>query len=105
MTEKIKNKEILLELSPHLFWDVDRTKLDFNKNKKFIINRVLIYGLFSDWKLIYNYYGMQNIAKTAVTIKELDKKTLAFISLLSKIPKEKFLCYTIAQSMPPHWNF
>ncbi|HNW96906.1 MAG TPA: hypothetical protein PKK00_00680 [Bacteroidales bacterium] len=99
------NKNDILKLSAHLFWDVDRNNIDFNKNKKFIVQRVLEYGLLCDWQIIYSYYGIDDIAKTAITIKDIDKKSLAFIALLSKIPKEKFLCYTTMQLMPQHWNF
>ena len=92
-------------LSKHLFWDINAHNLDPQKNKKQIIQRVLDYGLISDWQIIYNYYGINKITKTALTIRDLDKKSASFISLLSKIPKEKFLCYTIQQSIPRHWNF
>ena len=95
----------LNNFSKHLFWDVSILNLDLQKNKKQIIQRVLDYGLISDWQIIYNYYGINEIAKTALTIRDLDKKTVSFISLLSKIPKEKFLCYTMQQSIPKHWNF
>ena len=100
-----KNKIFISKLSPHLFWDVNRNNIEFEKNKKFIIQRVLEYGFMSDWQIIYSYYGIDNIASTAATIKDLDGKSIAFIALLSKTPKEKFLCYTSMQSTPRHWNF
>ena len=71
----------------------------------YIIKQVLEYGKLSDWKLIKNYYGLKEIAKTAMTFRALDPKTLNFISFLSGIPKEKFRCYTYQQSLPPHWYF
>ncbi len=95
----------LKTLSAHLFWDVDISILDFNKNKKLIIHRVLDYGLLTDWHIILNLYGIKEISKTATTIRDLDKKSMSFVSLLSKIPKEKFLCYTTKQSNPRHWDF
>jgi hypothetical protein len=105
MADNSKNKILITDLSPHLFWDVDRSKIDWSKNKKFIVQRVLEYGLMKDWQLIYSCYGIDNIAKTAMTIKDLDQRSLSFISLLSKVPKENFLCYTSMQSTPRHWNF
>jgi len=98
-----QNRNLLSKLSPHLFWDVDRSTVDAVKNKSFIIQRVLEYGFMSDWKVIYALYGISEIANTAVNIKDLDQKSLAFISMLSKIPEEKFLSYTSKQSAPPHW--
>ena len=93
------------DFSEHLFWDVDKSKLDLEKSKKYIINRVLQYGLYHDWQIIYNYYGITKIGEVATRIRDLDKKTSSFIALLTNIPKEQFLCYTIAQSHPKHWNF
>ena len=92
----------LEDLSRHLFWDVNINELDIQKNRKQIIHRVLDYGLMDDWYIIQNYYGVKEIAEIALTIKDLDKKSASFISLISKIPKEKFLCY---QSTQRHWNF
>jgi len=106
LKSKIANqKSQITNLSPHLFWDVDKDNIDLEKNKKFIIHRVLEYGLLRDWQFIYSHYGIEDISNTVINIKDLDKKSLSFISLLSKVPKEKFLCYTLMQSTPQHWNF
>ena len=101
----MNNHLLISELSPHLFWDTDYQKIDAEKNKKWIIHRVLDYGLLKDWKLIHNYYGLKEIANVVIQIKDLDLKTMTFISILAKIPKEEFLCYSIRQSTPTHWNF
>lgn len=93
------------QLSTHLFWDVDREKIDFNKNKKWLISRVLEYGLLNDWIVINKYYGIEEIAQITMQLKDLDKKSISFISVLSKIPKERFLCYNSKQLNPGHWNF
>ena len=114
MTKKQINFTIILmkkiekeinDLSEHLFWDVDRSKIDLKKNKKLLIQRVLDYGLIDDWQIIYDYYGIDEIAQTAATLRDLDKKSISFISLLSNIPEEEFLCYTTKQSIPKHWDF
>lgn len=95
----------MMQLSPHLFWDVDREKIDFNKNKKWLVHRVLEYGLLKDWILVYKYYGIEEIAQIVIQLKDLDKKSISFISVLSKIPREFFLCYNTRQQNPEHWNF
>lgn len=91
--------------SSHLFWDVKREDIDLDKNRAYVISQVLEYGLLNDWKLILSYYGMEQIARTAMNLRSLEKKALSFISQLSGIPKEEFRCYTYQQSMPQHWNF
>ena len=92
-------------LSEHLFWDVDRSVLEPEKHKAYIIKQVLEYGLMDDWSLLQKYYGVEQIAEVSTTFRDLDKRALSFISFLSKIPIEKFRCYTYQQSIPKHWDF
>ena len=95
-------KEIL---SPHLFWDVPAEKLDFEKDAKFLVKRVLEYGRYQDWKVIYGYYKIDGIAKITQEIRELDPVALHFISTLSGKPLDSFRCYTSIQSQPKHYHF
>jgi len=93
------------KLSKHLFWDVNIDKISFEKNKRLIIQRVLNYGFISDWNFIVKKYGIEEIANTAMSLKELDNKTVSFLSLISQSPRENFICYTTQQSIPKQWNF
>jgi hypothetical protein len=93
------------QFSKHLFWDAKKSEIDFEKNKSYVIWQVLEYGKLEDWKLIKEHYGIQGIAKTAMTFRALEPKALNFISFLSGIPKEEFRCYTYQQLLPPHWYF
>ena len=93
------------QLSKHLFWDVDIAEIDEQKHSRYIIKRVLQYGLFSDWKKIVQHYSLDKIVDTAINIKDLDKKTASFLSLLSGVQKRKFSCYSSKPSTPKHWNF
>jgi hypothetical protein len=45
------------------------------------------------------------IIDLAVKMRELDKRTAAFLSIISDVPKNKFTCYITEQSTPKHWNF
>lgn len=91
--------------SPHLFWDVDRNKLDWEKNKSQIVMRVMEYGLMNDWLLIQQQYGLGQIGAICKELRSLDDRSLGFISTLTGIPKESFRCYILRQSTPRHWNF
>ena len=97
--------KIVESLSKHLFWDIDISNIDEKKHQRFIIKKVLQFGTYNDWKVILNFYGKETIINNSKTIKDLDKKTLSFLSVVSGIPKTEFLCYTTEQSMPKHWNF
>jgi len=101
----MNSKPHVIQFSKHLFWDVKRTTIDFEKHKSYIIKQVLEYGLIDDWRLIQKYYGIKQIAEVSKSFRELDKKALSFISFLSKTPLKEFRCYTYQQSTPQHWNF
>ena len=81
MSKKIN----ISDLSPHLFWDVNRDRLDFEKNRDLIIKRTLDYGLMSDWRIVRAYYGIEEIAKSAMTLRDLDIRSASFVALLSGI--------------------
>lgn len=80
-------------------------QIDFKKHKKFIIERVLIYGLMSDWRYIVNVYGLSPIKETALRIKSLDPRTLSYLSILFDTPKTAFECYKRNQLTPNYWNY
>ena len=91
--------------SPHLFWDINKEKLDFTSNKSQVIKQVLEYGLLNDWLIINDLYGIKEIAEIASAFRQLDPMALSFIVAVSGKPKESFKCYSTKQSIPQHWNF
>ena len=100
-----KQKLDPLSLSKHLFWDVDKTKLDADEGKAYIIHRVLEYGMMDDFMAIYRYYGIDTIAEVATNVRSLDPKSESFISVLSGIPVENFRSYKMRKILPKHWHF
>jgi len=44
-----------------LFWEIQSNNIDLEKNKKFIISRVLNYGTLSNWSWLRNIYGKDSI--------------------------------------------
>lgn len=100
----VQNKYIA-QFSAHLFWDVKREDIDMEKHSRYIIKRVLEYGMISDWKIVRQYYGLEKIVELAMTFRDLEPRALAYLSAISQTPKEKFRCYIYQQSNPQHWNF
>lgn len=101
----MSNAEIITSFSKNLFWDVDPGTIDLESNSRYIIQRVLEYGRYNDWRLILSHYGIKVIADTATSLRSLDPKAVSFISAITNIPKERFRCYTLRQSNQIHWNF
>ncbi|WP_298304371.1 hypothetical protein [Flavobacterium sp.] len=92
-------------LSPHLFWDVDKTTLDFEKSKNQIVYKVLEYGLISDWNIIKEIYGLETIKEISLELRTLDDVTLSYLSNLFKIDKSNFRCYKLKQSNQNFWSY
>lgn len=103
--KKDKANISISDFSKHLFWDVNPDNLDFKKHIKFIINRVLLYGLYKDWRNILQLYGLEKIKEITLSLRDLDNKSLEFISVLTKTPKENFRCFTMKQLHPKHWDY
>ena len=99
------NSHFVNTLSPHLFWDVDISEIDEDVNSKYIVSKVLQYGLYADFEKIVKYYGLMKIVELATNIRGIDKKTVSFLSTISGVSKNKFSCYITEQSNPQHWNF
>ena len=50
-----------MNLSKEIFWDVDYSKLDYEKSANWVICRVLDRGSLNDWKEIKANYGVEKI--------------------------------------------
>ena len=92
------------DFSKHLFWDVDLDGFDFEKHKVHLINKVLEYGLLSDWDLLKQVYGLETIKEVSLNLRSLDVVTLSYLSALFNIDKTEFRCYKHKQLYPTYWN-
>jgi hypothetical protein len=93
------------DYSSHLFWDVDKTKLDLNERKEFLMNRVLDYGLMKDWNQLRADLGLEEIGRIAKGLRSLDPRSASFIALLTGAGVKTYRCSIHQQSSPPHWHF
>ncbi|WP_455585188.1 DUF6922 domain-containing protein [Bacteroides sp.] len=97
--------ECINSFSSHLFWDVRKEDIDMEQYSKYIIKRVLEYGMWNDWVIIRSYYGLPRIVEEAKKMRDLEPRALAYVAAISNTPKNEFRCYTYQQSIPKHWNF
>ena len=91
--------------SSHLFWDIDRSKLDLDEHRQFLIGRVLQYGYLKDWQTLIKLYGFEKIKESLTELRFLDDISLHFASNFFSIPLEKFRCYTTKLSAQNYWNY
>ena len=92
-------------LSKHLFWDTPINTIDLEKNKGFIVQRVLEYGLMNDWNLITKWFGINAIGSIATQFRSLDPKALAFLVNITGLPINNFRCFTTKQLTKAHWDY
>ena len=94
-----------MELSKAIFWDTGYDSIDWEKNARYVISRVIMFGTIEDWRTVQSYYGMDRIKEEMLQARDLDPKSLSFLSCIFKIPKKYFRCYTQIQSNPGHWVY
>ncbi len=85
--------DFVKQLSSSLFWDVDISEIDDEKNKRFIIQRVLERGTHNDWILINKKYTLQGIVQEAMQMRYLEPKALSYVAIMGNVPKEEFRFY------------
>ena len=91
--------------SSNLFWDINPDNIDIEEHASFVVQRVLEYGMMEDWNYILSHYGISRILSITLKLRSLDPKALAFISAITKTPRENFRCYTTTQLNQQHWSY
>ncbi len=98
-----KNRLSADNFSRGLFWDIDPASLDTQQHIRYIVGRVLEAGTLADWNLLCRHLSLQGVIQIARKLRSLDRRSLAFLSVVGRIPQEQFRCCTQTQSTPTHW--
>lgn len=72
--------EVIGKLSPQLFWDVDSSTIDLQRNAPWLISRVVQRGTWEDWLLVSQFYGKKAIHEYLPGLK-VDKKSAHFLTI------------------------
>jgi hypothetical protein len=102
---KPESNDFIQSLSPHLFWDVEMSKVEPKQSKLFLIGRVLEFGFTKDWVALLKFYGVEEIKKSVVKLRNLDDVSLHFASSYFDIKLEDFRCYTKRQLAQNFWDY
>ena len=70
------------DFSENLFWDADPADLDFERNKRYVVQRVLERGTVNDLGQIFRLYGMPDVVETAKSLRTLEPRALSFVSCI-----------------------
>ena len=76
------------------FWDVDAKNLDAQKNKSYIIERVLEYGDTDAVRWMKNIYPVLQIIEVLKRSRALSQKSAHFWALFFEVPESEILCFS-----------
>lgn len=82
-----------MQLRKVLFWDTNPDLIDYEKHANYIIQRVVTCGQLEEWREVIAYYGVEKIKNTVVELRDLDDKTMTYLSVYFSLPKEIFRCF------------
>ena len=94
------------QISPHLLWDVDRSKIDLERMKVFIVERVIERGNKEDFYTIFQLYGgMEGVREIVKKASFYDPRDEALARVLFDLKKEDLECYKRLRLRKKHLGF
>ena len=82
-----------MELTKGLLWNFDVEKMDYIRDKKQIIERILDAGLENDEIIMWKLYPYKEIKKIALKMENLHKDIVTYLSFVLNVKEKKFKCY------------
>lgn len=78
------------QLSPYLFWDTDRDRLDWQRNAAFVIRRAFERGTLDDLLEVLVYYGREKVVAVLTSAEDLPEMVVALASMVFSLKPEDF---------------
>lgn len=100
-----RNNALKPQIADRLFWDVKVDDLDFEKDRLYVIDRVMNYGGWNDFLEVLRFYGEEVIRTEIVRSSYLKKDVLNFVCFYFGLKPEEFECYNRRQSHRELWDF
>ena len=92
-------------IAKRVFWDVNFETIDYEKDRFFVIERVMNYGLWDDFIELVHFYGKTIIKEEIVKSSYLKKDVLNFLCFYLHLKPAQFKCYKRRQLTEAHWNY
>ena len=89
----MKLSEGIPESMLYAFWDIDKSKLSFERDEDFIISRMFERGKLNDLLSIILFYGKKGSTRAVVENEQLSKSGLHLAHVLLGIPLTDFRSY------------
>ncbi|MDK2948888.1 MAG: hypothetical protein PWQ56_53 [Patescibacteria group bacterium] len=71
-----------MEFRQSLFWDVDPSKIDVNKDAEYIIERILDFGHDDEVRWMWRFYDKELVKKVVNNSRSLKKETVNLWKLI-----------------------
>lgn len=84
------NNKPLLELTEGLLWNMNFEKIDYIRDKKLIIERIIESGMEKDEIIMWKLYSYDDIKETAVNMENLHKDDITYMAFVLKINEIDF---------------
>ena len=100
--ERIKDNP---QVSSYLFWDIDKSKIDWNSMKEFVVERVIERGSENDFYAIFQLYGgPKGVREIIKKIEFCDPKDESLARILFNLKKNDLECYKRKRLRELHLN-
>lgn len=94
-----------MELRKVLFWDIDFDKINLEKDKDLIIQRIVDFGTWKELMEILKFYGDDTIINSLMKNSELNKRGMYFAAHFFNKKISDFKCYELKQLSQIHLPF
>jgi hypothetical protein len=91
--KSVESKTLLSQLTKAVFWNCDIDKLDYLRDKEYIIDRIIDAGLENDEIIMWKLYSYDDIKDVAINIEYVHEDIVTYMAFVLKIKEEEFKCY------------
>lgn len=100
------NYQISKDIEPY-FWDTDFSKIDFKKNKEYVISRILEYGDPPAITWLFKTYSKKAIKEAFKSKRGFSRKTANFWSKVLDVDRNEILCLkkSYQKIQKAHWPY
>ncbi len=92
-------------ISRRIFWDVDYETINYQTDKLYVIDKVMNFGVWEDFKAMMRYYGKPMVKQEIVRVPYLKKDVLNFACFYFGLKPEQFESNLRRQQWEPHWDY
>jgi hypothetical protein len=91
--DDIAAKELLLHLTKAVFWNCDIAQFDYQRDKEYIIERIIDAGLENDEIIMWKLYSYADIKNVALNMENLHEEKVTYMAFVLKVREDEFRCY------------